>query len=159
MSESTQLTSDRTVGAAPADATPSGGPARRAGDRTDGTLATGLTWFASVVLITVGAFQVLQGLAAVIEGDFYVVTPNNIYELNLSGWGWIHLVVGALLAVTGFFLLRGQAWARITGIVLAGVSAIANFLFVPHYPVWALLIIALDVAVIWALTTEHRPPA
>ena len=118
--------------------------------------ATGLTLFAGVILATVGVFQFFQGLAAVIKGSFYVVAPNNIYEFSTSSWGWIHLILGIVLAVTGFFILTGQAWARVIGIVVAALSALSNFLFIPYYPIWALVLIALDVAVIWALTT-YRP--
>jgi len=85
-----------------------------------------------------------------------VVATNNIYELSVSGWGWIHLVLGIVLAATGFFILTGQPWARKGGIGVAALSALANFLFIPYYPLWAVVIIALDVAVIWALAT-YRP--
>ncbi|MGZ8801280.1 MAG: DUF7144 family membrane protein, partial [Mycobacterium sp.] len=81
--------------------------------------ATGLTLFAGVILATVGVFQFFQGLAAVIKGGFYVVAPNNIYEFSVSSWGWIHLILGIVLAVTGFFILTGQPWARVVGIVVA----------------------------------------
>jgi len=89
----------------------------------------GLTVFAGVILATVGVFQFFQGLAAVIKGGFYVVAPNNIYQFSVSGWGWIHLILGIVLAVTGFFILTGQPWARVVGIVVAVLSALANFLF------------------------------
>ena len=112
-----------------------------------------MTLFAGVILATVGVFQFFQGLTAIIKGSFYVIAPNNIYEFSTSGWGWIHLILGIVLAVTGFFILTGQAWARVIGIVVAALSALSNFLFIPYYPIWALVLIALDVAVIWALTT------
>ena len=70
--------------------------------------------------------------------------------------GWIHLVLGIVVALAGVGLLAGRAWARGVGITLAVLSAIANFLFIPHHPVWALLVIALDVVVIWALATHGR---
>ena len=115
--------------------------------------ATGLTVFAGVMLVTVGVFQFFQGLAGVIKGSFYVVAPNNIYEFTTSTWGWIHLILGIVLAVTGFFILTGQPWARMIGIGVAALSALANFLFIPYYPIWALVLIAMDIAVIWALAT------
>jgi len=123
---------------------------------TDSAWAGGLTVFAGVILATVGVFQFFQGLAAIVKGSFFVVAPNNIYELSVSGWGWIHLILGIVLAATGFFILTGQPWARVVGIGVAGLSALANFLFIPYYPLWAVVIIALDVAVIWALAT-YRP--
>jgi hypothetical protein len=118
--------------------------------------ATGLTMFAGVMLATVGLFQFFQGLAAIMRSDFYVVAPNNIYEFSTSSWGWVHLLLGIVLAVTGFFILTDRPWARIIGIAVAALSALANFLFIPYYPIWALVIIAMDVAVIWALAT-YRP--
>jgi hypothetical protein len=123
---------------------------------TDNAWAGGLTVFAGVILATVGVFQFFQGLAAIVKASFFVVAPNNIYELSVSGWGWIHLVLGIALAATGFFILTGQSWARVVGIGVAGLSALANFLFIPYYPLWAVVIIALDVAVIWARAT-YRP--
>jgi len=120
--------------------------------------AGGLSVFAGVILATVGVFQFFQGLAAIIKGSFFVVATNNIYEFSVCGWGWgwIHLVLGIVLAVTGYFILSGQPWARVVGIGVAALSALANFLFIPYYPLWAVVIIALDVAVIWALAT-YRP--
>jgi hypothetical protein len=131
---------------------PSGAPNNRATPARQ-SLAGGLTLFAGVVLITVGAFQFFQGLAAVLKGDFYVIAPENIYEFSVGGWGWVHLLLGIGLAVTGYFILAGRTWAKVLGIAVAAVSAVSNFLFIPYYTLWAVVIIALDVAVIWALTT------
>ena len=71
----------------------------------------------------------------------------------MTGWGWIHLILGIVVALAGFYVLSGRLWARIIGITMALFSAIANFFFIPYYPVWSVLIIALDVFVIWALAT------
>src|SRR6478752_7650052 len=81
--------------------------------RARSSFAEGLTLFAGVVLITVGVFQFLQGLAAILKGDFYVVAPENIFEFNVSGWGWVHVILGIGLAVTGYFILLGKTWARV----------------------------------------------
>ena len=121
-------------------------------------LAAGLSSFAGVLLIVVGAFQALQGLSAIIKNDLLVVTPNYTYKFNVAGWGWIHLLVGLALAAVGVALLSGAIWARVVGIGLAVLSAIAQFLSLPYYPVWAILVVALDVGVIWALTV-HDPRA
>lgn len=109
--------------------------------------------FAAVMLLLLGVMQFFQGLAAIIKDSFYVVAPNYTYELDTSAWGWIHLILGALIAVTGFFLLTGASWARGVGIGIAALSAISQFFFLPYYPLWALVIIAMDVFVIWALAT------
>jgi len=109
-----------------------------------------------MILLLAGAFQFFQGLAALIKGSFFVATPNNVYSLSVTGWGWIHLILGIIAVLTGFALLAGATWARVVGIVLALLSAASNFMFIPYYPVWAIVIIALDVAVIWALTNYDR---
>ena len=82
--------------------------------------------------------------------------PQYIYSFDHTARGWVHLLLGVLAIVAGFAVLKGQMWARVVGIVMACLSMIANFLFVPHYPVWSLLIIALDAGIIWALATYRR---
>ena len=120
--------------------------------------ASGLSTFAGVIMITLGVFQALEGLAALFTNEIYVATPNFVFQVDVSTWGWIHQLLGVLVAVSGFFVLQGAVWGRSVGIGLAVLSALANFLFIPYYPIWSLLIIALDVAVIWALTV-HQPKA
>lgn len=115
--------------------------------------ATGLVLFAGVVMMVAGVWHALAGLGALVNDKVYVSTPGYIYSFDLTGWGWIHILLGILVAAAGFVVLLGMMWARVVGIVLASLSLIANFMFIPHYPLWSLLIIALDVAVIWALAT------
>ena len=123
------------------------------GQQRNSGWATGLAVFAGVIMIMVGIFQALSGLSAIINDKFYVVTANYAYELDVTGWGWIHLILGIVVALAGFYVLSGRLWARVIGITLAMFSAIANFFFIPYYPVWSVLIIALDVFVILALAT------
>jgi hypothetical protein len=118
--------------------------------------AVGFTVFAGVMMLMVGAWQALQGLIAIFENEFYVTTRNYLFEFDATSWGWIHLVLGLIVAFAGWGLLSGQTWARIVGITLAALSATANFLFIPYYPFWAILIIAVDIFVIWALTAHGR---
>jgi hypothetical protein len=115
--------------------------------------ATGLVLFAGVVMMVAGVWHALAGLGALVNDKVYVATPAYIYSFDLTGWGWIHILLGILIAAAGFVVLMGMMWARVVGIVLASLSLIANFMFIPHYPLWSLLIIALDIAVIWALAT------
>jgi len=118
--------------------------------------ALGGVVFAACVLTLIGAFQVVAGLAAIIEDEFFVVARNYTFDVDTTAWGWIHLLLGVLLIVTGFGLFGRAAWAAVAAIFLASLSALANFFFIPYYPGWAILIIALDVWVIWSLT---RPGA
>jgi hypothetical protein len=115
--------------------------------------AHGVAVFAGVMLIIGGGFQAIQALAAIVHDQYIVVLPNYIYAFDLTAWGWIHLLIGVGLAVTGIFVLRGQTWARVVGMVLAAISALLNFFWLPQAPLWALLLIAIDILVIWALAS------
>jgi hypothetical protein len=116
--------------------------------------AVGFTLFAAVMMIMAGVWQALAGLIAIFENEFYVATRNYLFEFDATTWGWIHLVVGVIVAFAGWGLLSGRTWARVVGITVAVLSAITNFLFIPYYPFWSILIIALDVVVIWALAAH-----
>jgi len=111
----------------------------------------GLT-FAATMLVLIGIFQVIAGLVAIFNDDFYVLTQNYTFDLDVSGWGWIHLIIGIAVILVGYFLYAGATWAGVTAIVLAVLSAVSNFFFIPYYPFWSILVIALAVWVIWALT-------
>jgi uncharacterized membrane protein len=118
--------------------------------------AVGGIAFAATVLTIIGVFQIISGLVAIFDDNFYVVTANYTFDLDTTVWGWIHLLLGILLVVTGFGLFSRSTWAGLTAIMLASLSAIVNFFFIPYYPFWSILVIALDIWVIWALT---RPGA
>jgi hypothetical protein len=113
--------------------------------------ATGFSTFAGVVMVIAGIWHVLQGIAAIAHDHIYVSTPDYVYSFDLTGWGWIHLVLGVVVAAVGVAVLRGHSWAAAMGMILAGLSLLGTFLFIPWYPFWSLLIMALDAAVIYAL--------
>ena len=114
--------------------------------------AIGGTVFAASVLCLIGVFQMAAGIVAIVDDEFFVVAPNYTFDLDVTAWGWIHLCTGVLLAAAGFSLFGGAEWAGILAIVLASLSAIANFFFIPFYPFWAILLIVLNIWVIWSLT-------
>ncbi len=114
--------------------------------------AVGGATFAGVMMILVGIFQAIAGLAAILEDEFFVLTQNYVFDLDVTAWGWIHLIIGIVVILAGYFLFVGRAWAAALAIVLAVLSAIANFFFIPYYPFWSLLMIALAVWVIWSVT-------
>jgi len=118
--------------------------------------AIGGVTFAATMLLIIGTFQVIAGLVAVIDDEFYVVGRNYTFELDTSAWGWIHILIGLLVGACGFGLFMRSAWAGVGAIFFASLSAIANFFFIPYYPFWSIVVIALDVWVIWAIT---RPGA
>jgi hypothetical protein len=132
--------------------------AGRAAEATSGW-AVGFILFAAIMMIMIGIFQAIAGLVAIFENEFYVATRNYLFQFDATTWGWIHLIAGVIIAFAGWGLLSGRTWARVVGITLAVLSAIANFAFIPYYPFWALIIIALDVLVIWALAAHGRDVA
>ena len=116
--------------------------------------AEGLTIFAAALLIMVGIFQALQGLAAIINDQRFVVTGDYVYKFDITGWGWIHLILGLVAIGVGAAMIMGQTWSYIVAIVIAILSAVAQFMWLPYYPIWAIVIIALDVAIVWALVEQ-----
>jgi hypothetical protein len=114
--------------------------------------AVGASTFAACIMLMAGVFQAIQGIAALVNGtDFLNRTENYVVTFTASVWGWIHLILGILIAAAGGFILTGNVAARAAGIALAVLSAIANFLWLPYYPIWAIIIIALNVFIIWGL--------
>jgi len=114
--------------------------------------AIGGVVFAATMLFIIGIFQMIAGLVAIIDDQFYVVGREYTFDLDTTVWGWIHLILGVLLVSTGWALFSRRPWAAVAAIMLASLSAIANFFFIPYYPFWAIVVIALDIWVIWALT-------
>ncbi len=108
--------------------------------------------FAATMMILVGVFQALEGLAAIINDQFFVVAPNYTYAVDVTTWGWVHLVLGGLILLGGILLFKGSSGAAIFAITLAILSAVANFMFIPYQPFWSLLIIGINIWVIWGLS-------
>ena len=118
--------------------------------------AIGLTAFAAVLMTMAGLFHILQGVAAVSNGAFYVDNPGYVFASDVTTWGWLHILGGIIVTLAGFWLLVGDAYARAVAVVVALVSAIGNFVSIPYYPVWSIVLIALDLLVIWAVTAYSR---
>jgi hypothetical protein len=118
----------------------------------------GLTAFAGFMMILVGFFQAIAGFAALLEDEFYVIGQEYIFQFDTTTWGWIHLLLGVVLILAGLGVLRGGVVGRTVAVIIVGISAIANFIFLLGWdtPVWSTLLIALDVAIIWALTVHGR---
>jgi hypothetical protein len=118
--------------------------------------AVGWTTFAGVMMVLIGAFHAIAGLAGILEDEFYAVTPNYVLEFDATTWGWVHLVGGVIVLFAGFSVFKGAVWARTVGVIIAAVSALVSFAWIPLYPVWSIIVIAIDIAVIWALTAHGR---
>ncbi|MER6350044.1 DUF7144 family membrane protein [Streptomyces sp. NPDC001595] len=117
-------------------------------------LRTGGLVVAGVLMLCGGVLAVLQGVAAIAGDDVYGRIGSYVYGLDLTGWGWIHLVLGALVAATGWGVLVGAGWARTAGVPLISVSLVAQFLFLPYVPLWSIVMIAIEVFALWALVTR-----
>jgi hypothetical protein len=136
--------------------TPAASRPSSAAGQTTTVWATGFAMFAGVLMIVAGLWGVLAGIGAILNDEVFVTTPEYVYSFDITTWGWIHLVVGVLVAIAGVGVVQGATWAVVVGIALASLSLLINFAFIPYYPIWSILIIALDVAVIWALATYRR---
>lgn len=109
--------------------------------------------FAACAAIVLGIWQIIEGIAAVADDGFLIVTANYTYDLDTTTWGWIHIVLGALILIAGFLMFTGTGFARFIGIFLACLVAINNFFFLPYSPLWSIIVIALAIFVIWSLAT------
>ncbi|MFE0101494.1 hypothetical protein [Streptomyces sp. NPDC059009] len=118
--------------------------------------AGGLTLFAAVMLFISGTMDFCRGLMAVLEDKVFFTTPQYVFEFDLTSWGWIHLIIGVVAVIVSVGLFMTQTWARVLGIVLAGLLVIVNFLSIPYYPLWSLTLIALDGFIIWALCVVRQ---
>ncbi|MBW3707658.1 hypothetical protein DTB58_27620 [Streptomyces griseus] len=134
----------------PADPPPGGG--------SGSPWAAGGTVFAGVLLFVDGVLGVLKGIAGIASNDVYTRINDYVFKFSVTSWGWIHLVLGVILILVGWGILSGAAWARAAGVVLASLNLIANFMWLPYTPVWAIVTIAIDVFVIWALCTDRSNP-
>ena len=115
---------------------------------------TGFIFFAATMMMIMGFFHFIEGFTAVLDDSFYVVTHNYSLELDVTTWGWIHMIGGVIIGLTGMVLISGLLIARIAAIILAVASAILNFYSIPYYPIWSVLMIALDIGIIWAIVAH-----
>ncbi|SDD74532.1 DUF7144 family membrane protein [Streptomyces prasinopilosus] len=134
----------------------SGTHRQQAGWEAQSAWATGWTGAAAVLMTFGGIMAIFQGIAAIAEDNVFVTTPNFTYAFSLTGWGWIHLILGALILAAGLALFTGATWARAVGVALAGLVMIANFVWLPYAPVWSIVLIVISGFIIWALCSPRR---
>lgn len=118
--------------------------------------ASGWAAFAGIMMIVVGFFHAFVGLVAIVDDTFYVVGQEWIFEFDITAWGWIHVILGVVLIASGFGIFSGNVAARTVGVIVAGLATIVNFAWLPYFPVWSIIVIAISIAVIWALTAHGR---
>ncbi|MFC9795034.1 hypothetical protein ACFVJI_20530 [Streptomyces sp. NPDC127584] len=136
---------------------PPRGPARgpESGSSAAASWASGGTLFAGVLMLVTGFMDVFQGIAGIAEDDVYTRVGDYVFKFDLTTWGWIHLILGVVLAIAGYGVLKGAEWGRVAGIALASLNILFQFLFLPYQPWWALFSMAISVFVIWALATDE----
>jgi hypothetical protein len=124
-----------------------------------GDASVGVALLAGVLLILVGFFHMLLAFVALVgNNEDVLVHSKYAYEMNVTTWGWIHMVTGVIAVVIGIGIWMGRSWAYVLGLLIAALSALDNFAFLPHAPVWSAVMLGFDVLVIWALVQELREP-
>jgi hypothetical protein len=116
----------------------------------------GWTVFAAVMLMISGIGNILEGIAQIVRGSYFVTLPNYAYNLSVHSWGWIHLIAGIVVFLAGAALMADRTWARVVGVTFASLSLFLNLVYLPFFPVWSIVVIAVDAFVIWALLSPRR---
>ncbi|OIJ68060.1 DUF7144 family membrane protein [Streptomyces mangrovisoli] len=113
--------------------------------------AAGLMLFAAVMLMIAGVLGIFRGIMGIAKDDVFVATNGYVFQYDLTGWGWVNLILGAVAVVVSLGLFATQGWARIAGVVIAGFVIIANFLSLPYAPLWSTLMMAFAGVAIWGM--------
>ncbi|MFF8452391.1 hypothetical protein ACF06Q_32545 [Streptomyces leeuwenhoekii] len=129
---------------------PGGARQSKTGTRNDAR-PSGPALFFGVPLIISGVLSVLQGITGIARDSLYGVPREYEYRFDLTAWGWIHLIVGVALVITGAAVLRAMSWGRRAGVSIAAISLITQFMFIPYYPLWSISVMALDLIILWGL--------
>ncbi|MEV6839641.1 hypothetical protein AB0N17_34970 [Streptomyces sp. NPDC051133] len=121
--------------------------------------ATGLTAFGAVMLMLAGVLNFFRGVMAIAQDDVFLTTRSYVFRFDLTGWGWVHLALGVVAFAVSIGLLKIAPWARVSGVAIAALIIIANFLSLPYYPVWSIVMIAFSGFIIWALCVVREDDA
>lgn len=133
------------------------GPSPRGHRRPEPTMWVGWITFAGVIMLLLGAFQAMEGLVALVNDDYYHAASSGlVLSVDYTAWGWVHLLLGILVAAAGVGVMIGQLWARAVGVLVAALCAIVNIGFLAAYPVGVTVIIAIDVLVIYVLVVHGK---
>lgn len=114
----------------------------------------GWIWFAALMLVLLGTYNLIEGLAAIFEDEIFATTSTGLLVLDLTAWGWVHAVVGALQVLVGLAMFSGATWPRVVAIILVMINAVAQLAWLNAHPVWSVIVIAMDVLVLWALVVH-----
>ena len=132
-------------------------PQASRGTPVQSTAWVGWIVFAAIMMMMMGGLHAIEGLVALFKDTYYLVADSGlVLSVDYTAWGWVHLILGVVVACAGAALFTGRMWARVVAVTAAAVSLIANFVFIASYPIWSTIIIAVDVVVIYALTVHGR---
>jgi len=123
-------------------------------NRDEVTGWVGWVYFAGFMMMIMGVFQLIAGLTALLNDQFYVVTSKHLVAFDVTTWGWVQLLLGIVVITAGMSLFSGRTWARVVGVLLASANLVAQFAFVNAYPIWSIIMMVVDVLVIYALTVH-----
>jgi hypothetical protein len=159
MSQQTLGSTDGTAERIAVDDPPAGRPSATRATADPDAETAGRLVFASVVLVLGGIINAAYGAVAILNDQWIVWSNRGAVFFDLTTWGWLLFGAGALAFIAGLGLLVGSPGARALGVVMASLSLVANFFFVPAFPIWAVTVMVLDVLVIWAITTQPEGAA
>ncbi len=120
---------------------------------------TGWVYFAGIMMVVAGIFQMIAGLTALLNDEWFLVTQENMLVFDFTTWGWIHMILGLVVLMAGSAVMGGRTWGRVVGVFLSVLALFANLVFLPAYPVWSIIAIVVNVMVIYALTVHGREVA
>lgn len=112
--------------------------------------------FAATIMVIAGMLNIFYGVIAAVNDEWVVFGNEADLYLDISEWGWVHIIMGTIVMLSGFALFSGNILARTVGVLVAAASLVANFFWLPAYPIWSVIVITMDVLVIWALTVHGR---
>lgn len=126
----------------------------RTASRTRATAWTGWLGFGGCMMVVIGAFNIISGIAALVNNQVFAKGAVTSVLLDLTQWGWVHVLLGAAVVAVGVGVINGSDWARMPAAILLLVNMFSQMAFLPFYPFWSLVIMALDGVVLWAIVAH-----
>ena len=125
-------------------------------DAVEGDRWTGWIVFAGILMIIGGMLQGFYGVVAIVNDKWVVWGNSGAVYLDITQWGWVHLIWGVIMVLAGLGVLSGNIFARILGVILAAIAAVVNFAFIPVYPLWSIIVVVISIVVIYALVAHGK---
>ena len=117
---------------------------------------TGWILFASIVMLIAGTLNAIYGLVGIVNDEWVVWGNRGAVYFDITAWGWVHLILGLVLIAAGIGIMSGVMVARIVAIIVVAISMIVNFVAIPIYPLWSIVVLTMEFFVLWALIVHGR---